>query len=51
MFLESAVAKVLEKHEIEALHLRKKITIGMAKEKRRKHYFLDMFKELGEKNQ
>jgi hypothetical protein len=49
MFLEAAVGKLLAKHEIDALHMRRKPTVSQAKEGRRKHYFLELLKEYGDR--
>lgn len=38
MFLDSAVSKLLEKHELEALYLRKKPTMNKVKYHRKMHF-------------
>lgn len=38
MFLDAAISKIMEKHEIEALCMREKPTLSKAKEMRKKHF-------------
>ena len=45
MFLDSAIAQLMEKHEIEGLYLRDKPTLDKAKEQRRMHFAPEWFKK------
>ena len=43
-FLDAALSKLLEKHELSALYLRKKQTLEKAKKQRKKHFSFEIVK-------
>ena len=49
MFFDKAIEQLMERHEIEALYLRKKPTIDEVKDQRRKHFSLELFRPFKEK--
>ena len=45
MFLDAAVAKLMEKHEIQVICMRQKPTLEKAKELRKMHFAPEMIKQ------
>ena len=45
MFLDSAIQKIMEKHEIDAICLREKPTIQKAKDLRRRHFAPEVYQQ------
>ena len=45
IFMDSAISKLLEQHEVEALCLRDKPSLEEAKQTRKTHFALEMFKK------
>ena len=45
MYLDNAIQKLLERHQIQAIQLKRKPTLEQAKENRKKTFLLEIFKE------
>ena len=45
VFLDSAISKLMEKHELEALYIRDKPTISNCKKQRRFHFAPELYKK------